>query len=139
MNKEEILNQIKVVFEQINIDGKAQNSAGLLTGANKLATLRYNLSPLWINAKEEADRIEADYKDKVAHRMLELRQEKKTIEESKAQARIECSPDYLAYLQADKERLTLQTLRDDLAMKVSLIQSICSELRTQRNTGEIRD
>ena len=137
--KEKIIAQIKIIFEQINEAGQAQNSAELLIGANKLATARYNLSPLWIGAKEQADKIEADYKDKVAARMLELRAEKKTIEEAKNQARIECSPDYHSFLQADKERLELQTLRDDLATKISLIQSMASELRTQRMTGEIRD
>lgn len=138
-HKNKILEQIKIVFVEINRASKVSDSATLLACANKLATLRYNLSNFWVNAKENADKLEADYKDKVANRVLELRKEKKTIEESKAKARIEMSPDYMAYLEADKERLRLQTLRDDLVTKISLIQSFCSEIRSQKIAGEFKE
>lgn len=132
---DEIISQIRVVFRQINSDGRSQNTIGLLECANKLASLRYNLADLWVDAKLTAEQQEADYKNKVDQRFMGLRIKGKTIEEAKAQARQEYSVDYSAFLQADREKNKLAALRDDLATKISVLQSYASELRSQKNFG----
>lgn len=135
--KEEIINQIKTVFEQINLQGKSQDSIGLLESANQLSTLRYNLSDLWIRARENAEILEADYKVKIDKEMLKLRKQGKTIEEAKAKARMNYSVDYYAYIEAESDKNRLAALRDDLSVKISLIQSYASELRSSKNFKEL--
>jgi len=136
MNKEAI-KQIKTVFESINDHNKSQDIIGLLQDINRLSTLRCNLRDDWADSKMKADEMEADYKNKVDSRMLDLRAEGKTIEESKAQARMECSPDYSAYLKAEKEKNQLTALRDDLASKISVVQSYASGLKAEKGFKEL--
>lgn len=134
---DKILKMIDEVFKSINEHNKAQDSVGLLEDANRLSSLRYNLANYWVEAKLKAEQLEEDYKNKVASRLIELRKEKKTIDEAKAEARIENSPDYCAFLEAEKEKNKLTALRDDLATKVSVLQSYSSELRAQRINKEL--
>lgn len=129
--------QIRQVFADIAKHGQANDGLGLLRSANQLITLRYNLADAWVTAKSYANSMEADYKNKFDKRFLELRGEGKTIDEAKAQARMELSPDWVAYLEAEREKDKLTCLRDDIAEKVSIIQSFAAELRVQKTTHEL--
>ena len=66
-----------------------------------------------------------------------LRLEGKTVDEAKATARMEYSVDWVAYLEAEKLKNRLSCLRDDLATKISVLQSFSNELRQMRFTKEL--
>lgn len=135
-NKETIIQQIQEVFKNIATAGETGNTEGLLTGANQLSTLRYNLGEMASNAKDDYERANAEYKSAIDKAFLIYRGTEMAIDEAKARARQDFHVDLVAILAKDKEKTQLYMLRDDIAIKISNLQSYASDLRSMRSTRE---
>ncbi len=138
MNKEEILKLIRLTLEEQSLAGKNSDTEGLLLAGNKLSTLRFNLSDLWVEARGVYQEREAFYKERLDKAFLDLRKDGKTIEECKAQARQEYNGNLTELIKKEKEMNQLKALREDVAIKISNIQSFSSELRSQRGMGGLQ-
>lgn len=136
-DKASIAKQIQLTFEEIGEAGKVSDTLKLLKCANKLSSLRYNLGDLYIEAKEFYDSSNAEYKSQLDEGLVKYRKAGKSIEEAKAQARMDNHDRLVALIGKDRERTHLYTIREDLAIKISNIQSYASDLRSMRVTREL--
>lgn len=124
-----ILKQIKAVFEAI--DSHRGDPVALMEDASRLLTANYNLGDLYINAKEETDSLDGQYKAALDTSYLFYREEHKTVEDAKALARRDNLPKYAEFLEKQAEARGLSVKRIDISEKVSVLQSYCSHLRDQ--------
>lgn len=131
-----ILKQIDLVYAKIQQN--RENPAGLLEAANSLATLMYNLGNLYITAREAKDRAEVAHKDMVDDLFLGMRAMKDlSIEEAKVEARKSSREAYKTFLEAERMELKIGTLRKDISLKISTIQSYASEVRNRKSFNDL--
>lgn len=135
--KEKIIEQIKDALESQSQAGASLNTEKLLLAGNKLSTLRFNLSDLWVEARYAYQLEDGAYKAVFDSMFLGERRNGATIEECKAKARN--SPAVKRSLsdviQKEKEMNQLRCLREDVAIKISNIQSFVKELSGQKYSG----
>lgn len=133
-----ILKQIDLVFK--DIEQKRESAQGLLENANRLSTIMYNLSDLWVTAKTNSDTAKLSYDEKFDEVFFEQKTQHKVSDETaKAVARIESREFYSSYLTKEHLQRKLFALRSDIDRKISVIQSYAAELRSQfaaRKGGE---
>lgn len=137
-NKETIIQQIHQTLKEQQEAGASLNTENLLLAGNKLSTLRFNLSDLWVEAREDYQQTEAYYKSNLDQGLIEARDTGLTIEECKALARQESKEALIIVIQKEKEMNQLKCMREDVAIKISNIQSFSSELRSQRGMGGLQ-
>ena len=129
---EEILNLVDYTFDKIQQD--KQDPQRLLGHANTLSTLMYNVAPLYVSAREESIRAEAQYKDKVDDSFMKYKRnvEKYTVDEAMSLAKKEHRELRDEWITNRTLEHKLGLLREDISRKVSLLQSYAAELRAEK-------
>lgn len=136
-NLKTILNQIDQVMKDIAVHGNAQDTVALLRDANVLSTIRFSLGDMYAEAKQLAEVSKNNYDVTLNSEYLAFKQEPMTDAMAKAKAKEKGMKLYIEYLKHEHTKTLLKVKRDDLAEKISLLQSFASELRSQRNYKEL--
>lgn len=128
------LNPLKVEINKVFkiIEVQSGDPVALLESANQLTTYNYNLAIHYIALLQEATNMEQQYKRDFDKSFLSYRKLGKTIEDAKANARLENATLEHRKNKAEIDSKELSLLRVHLRDKVSVIQSYCSNLKDQR-------
>ena len=126
-----ILLQIDTVFKKISESQQMPDK--LLLHANQLSSLKYNLGDLYINARADSKASEAQLDFEFSGSFMKYKKEGNSDATARTLAKIDCRDRQVEYLDLERLTTTLWIKREDVAEKISVLQSYARELRDQKS------